>query len=190
MKNVIKLKRLFSALTSLWLISSQSFAGADGYTIGLIIAENNKQLLITTKKNITKLDSIVTEYMSNGQVKCCVKINTSQISNREITYYASDEANNNPVYSYTIDTTMMVEKASFIGISYIGKDIPIQDKNSKLNNRHLKLLGKAPIDIYLCLSQEGIHLYTSKKSNPNFHIYYNLNYEVTPTCPDYIYSLN
>jgi len=188
MNMLIKPKQQVFTLFFLWVLSSQSLAGVDTGNMGLLIVENDKQSLITTKKIITKNDVITSEYISNNKIKCCIKINISQVNKKQFFNSATDELLNKPVYSYSIKNTMPLKNINFIGITYIGSEALDNNTSLIINKRHLKTSGKNPIDIYLCLSQEGIHLYTLNNSKLSQHIYYNLGYEVTPDCPDYVYS--
>ena len=188
MNMLIKLKQQVFTFFFLWVLSSQSLAGEDTDSVGLLIVENDKQSLITTKEVMTKNDVITAEYISNNKIQCCITIDITQIGKKRLFESATDELLNKSVYSYSIKNTMSLKNINFIGVTYIGSEALDNNTSLIINKRHLKTSGKKPSDIYLCLSQEEIHLYTLNNSKLSQHIYYNLGYEVTPNCPDYVYS--
>lgn len=188
MNMLIKLKKQVFTLLFLWVLSSQSLAGVDTGNVGLLIIENDKQSLITTKEMITKNDIITSEYVSNNNIQCCIRIDITQIGKKQLFDSATDVFLNKPVYSYDIKKATLLKNINFIGMTYIGNEAFDNNTSRTLTKRRLKTSGKNSIDIYLCLSQEGIHLYTLNNSKLSQHIYYNLGYEVTPNCPDYVYN--
>ncbi|TBL46884.1 hypothetical protein EYY98_23600 [Obesumbacterium proteus] len=188
MNMLIKLKKQVFTLLFLWVLSPQSLAGIDTGNVGLLIIENDKQSLITTKEIITKNDIITSEYVSNNKIQCCIRIDITQIGKKQFFDSATDVFLNKPVYSYDIKKATPLKNINFIGMTYIGNEAFDNNTSRTLTIRHLKTSGKNSIDIYLCLSQEGIHLYTLNNSKLSQHIYYNLGYEVTPNCPDYVYN--
>lgn len=188
MNVLIKLKQQTFIPFFLWALSLQSLAGVDTGSEGLLIIENDKQSLITTKETITKHDIITSEYVSNNKIQCCIRIDITQIGKKQFFNAATDVLLNKPVYSYDIKKVTPLKNINFIGMTYIGNEALHNNISRTLNKRRLKASGKNSIDIYFCLSQEGIHLYKLNNSKLSQHIYYSLGYEVTPNCPDYVYS--
>jgi hypothetical protein len=156
--------------TVLTILSCSSFASDIGE--GFVQRNTEGGTYLHTTQTIKKNEKIMVQYpKENGDIDCC-KITSSDgelLPQGEVT----DELNGRDVHVYKLKLRYA---KPFVGIAIIGAGASVAETATGLEIKNRNTSVKT------CLSQEGVHLFSTKTGDLKTHLYLPLGYDVEPTC--------
>jgi hypothetical protein len=154
----------------LTILSCSSFASDIGE--GFVQRNALGDTYLYTTQTIKKNERILVQYpKENGDIECC-KITSSDgklLPQGEVT----DELSGNDVHVYKLKLRYA---KPFVGIAIIGTRASVVESATGLEIKNRNTSVKT------CLSQEGVHLFSTKTGDLKTHLYLPLGYDVEPTC--------
>ncbi|WP_211442577.1 hypothetical protein [Collimonas humicola] len=151
-------------------LSCSSFASDIGE--GFVQRNAEGETYLYTTQTIKKNEKILVQYpKENGDIGCC-KVTSSDgklLPQGEVT----DELNGSDVHVYKLKLRYT---KPFVGIAVIGAGASVTGSATGLEIKNRNTSVKT------CLSQEGVHLFSTKTGDLKTHLYLPLGYDVEPTC--------
>jgi hypothetical protein len=152
------------------VLSCSSFASDIGE--GFVQRSTGDGTYLYTTRTIKKNEKILVQYpKENGDVGCC-KVTSSDgksLPQGEVT----DELNGSDVHVYKLKLRYA---KPFVGIAVIGAGASVAEATTGLEIKNRNTTIKT------CLSQEGVHLFSTRAGDLKTHLYLPLGYDVEPTC--------
>ena len=152
------------------ILSCSSFAGDIGE--GFVQRNASGETYLYTTQTIKKNERIRVQYpKENGDIACCKRASSDGklLPQGEVT----DELNGSDVHVYKLKVHYA---KPFVGIAVIGTGSSVTGGATGLEIRNRNTSVKT------CLSQEGVHLFSTKAGDLKTHLYLPLGYDVEPTC--------
>lgn len=152
------------------ILSCSSFARGHGE--GFVQGNSDGETFLYTTETIKNNDKILIQYPAkNGDIECCKT--TSSVGKLAPQTDVTDGLNGSDVHTYKLGHQYA---NPFVGIAVFGAGASVRQSSSGLNIKSRQTF------VSTCLSQEGIHLLTTKGGDVKTHLYLPLGYDVTPTC--------
>jgi hypothetical protein len=152
------------------ILSYSSFAGDIGE--GFVQRNASGETYLYTTQTINKNERILVQYpKENGDIVCCKRTSSDGklLPQGEVT----DELNGSEVRVYKLKLRYA---KPFVGIAVIGTSASVTERTTGLEIKNRNTSVKT------CLSQEGVHLFSTKTGVLKTHLYLPLGYDVEPTC--------
>lgn len=154
--------------------------GARPLDVGFVLYDHAGAHLYLKLDRLGADDTLSLQYFSaSGGTQCCRVLtgDAAKISSTAETR-VSDEDAGASLFHYRIGRE--AHQVPFVGVVTVNaENVTQQSDGSHLTAR----TGAGQLEVLTCQSNEGIHLFAKQASKRVSHLYYALDYEVTPSCP-------
>jgi hypothetical protein len=143
--------------------------------IGFIEVSQDGDFFLYTSEKIEKQTSIIYKLDLNKSEDCCEKLYGHDFLNQGRTNIIMGESD---VFSYKSKEKIKINSTErMIGIAVINPSRAISR-----GNEVIVFKGKKVYLLKACFGTEGINLFLYQKDKVVNHIYFYLNYDISPTC--------
>lgn len=154
--------------------------------VGVINIRDGAEVMSVTKSSLIN-DNVL---LCSKLERKCYHLSGDKFSRTKPDENASDVAGGKEITSYIYngdDLDRVTDKFSQVIIYPAEMEKNLQARFLKPNDEMSIILNNVHVDVRMCSSPEGLHIY-SPQFKSAMHIYYSLGYDVNPTCNESVYQ--